>query len=823
MENALSSLALDLSHEGISLYRLESGAWVALDHIPLQVGTLKANMARLRKMADKAGGKVVVWMPDEQVHVLEVELVGLSGTDLNRAINSAFAVSGRFQADALEYHVGTKRNGAMTPVAAISKDVLQEAREFIADHGFTATGFSTRSPIAELGERPVFAATKQSNLVSHAIAAAAGLAMAVGVGSVVWNSLDLFTGSRGPAVEVTSLLPPPGQEGAPVSPGTESSAVAPDLSNSSSQVTPPEEQHSFAAYYAFPDDENAIQIAVPSVSAEAEPEETEPLPGPDASLSTQRVAAALDPGQQEADAIPNIFTGNIVDQVVDLPQLNGSELGFTSPSVLDPATRAHVLSSLDIRPPETRTAQFVVPEYLPPLPSPVVSDAVAQPPVHFPVHLQISRGIDDSGKVPAVTSIATDAGEPGLQPSVASAADTPVSQDTILVATSSDMADLLPGRIGGIEALPSVPLIPASFSTDAFVATIPAWQDTLPPPRPESAGEEPAATEEAVAASDPNPETGTETEIAALVTSAETTPGDTPVDAATADATATQAEPEGERVASIEPDEITAADIPVFDRLPPVQPPERDPGAGALAAVNEDKPVEDTITPDQVPVVATAPPINPHLRPREETGVAAVAPATEATPAEEDTPVAEETDGSVTALIEQALAEEPEHEPVVDDILPIARPNGLVPEAEPEPAGPVRSRYALFNSDRPRQRPDAFAQQIIRVATAPATAPVPAPDPAPAPAPAQPKVQLPTSASVQQAATSRDAINLRDINLIGVSGSDGRRTAIVRMPNGKIVSVKTGDKFSGYQVAAIGRNAIRLRKNGRDTVLEIPD
>ncbi|MGY6411358.1 MAG: hypothetical protein ACXIUV_10100 [Alkalilacustris sp.] len=106
--------------------------------------------------------------------------------------------------------------------------------------------------------------------------------------------------------------------------------------------------------------------------------------------------------------------------------------------------------------------------------------------------------------------------------------------------------------------------------------------------------------------------------------------------------------------------------------------------------------------------------------------------------------------------------------------------------------------------------PQPPAQEAARPATAPQAA-----------APAQTAVSLPTRASVAQQATESRALNLRQVNLIGVFGTSSQRRALVRLSNGQITAVRVGDRLDGGQVAAIGDNELRYVRNGRNTVLRI--
>lgn len=90
-------------------------------------------------------------------------------------------------------------------------------------------------------------------------------------------------------------------------------------------------------------------------------------------------------------------------------------------------------------------------------------------------------------------------------------------------------------------------------------------------------------------------------------------------------------------------------------------------------------------------------------------------------------------------------------------------------------------------------------------------------EPPPAAAPSGP-----TSVSVARQATLRNAINLRDVNLIGVYGQPSDRRALVRLSNGRYRKVKVGDRMDGGRVLAIGDDTLRYQKNGRNVTLNMP-
>jgi len=82
--------------------------------------------------------------------------------------------------------------------------------------------------------------------------------------------------------------------------------------------------------------------------------------------------------------------------------------------------------------------------------------------------------------------------------------------------------------------------------------------------------------------------------------------------------------------------------------------------------------------------------------------------------------------------------------------------------------------------------------------------------------------EIPSSASVTRAATRENAINLHRINLIGVTGADSDRRALVRLPSGRFLTVGAGDQLDGGRVAAIGQTTLQYVKSGRTLTLEVP-
>lgn len=124
------------------------------------------------------------------------------------------------------------------------------------------------------------------------------------------------------------------------------------------------------------------------------------------------------------------------------------------------------------------------------------------------------------------------------------------------------------------------------------------------------------------------------------------------------------------------------------------------------------------------------------------------------------------------------------------------------------------TELAVARSVLPAQRPadiEAIVASAARTPAAEATTQTAAVTPG-----------IPSNADVSRAATQRNEIRLRNVNLIGVSGTPQNRRAMVRLPSGRFVQVSVGDRLDGGRVAAIGEASLQYVRNGRNITLEIP-
>ncbi|WP_417267273.1 hypothetical protein [Celeribacter baekdonensis] len=142
----------------------------------------------------------------------------------------------------------------------------------------------------------------------------------------------------------------------------------------------------------------------------------------------------------------------------------------------------------------------------------------------------------------------------------------------------------------------------------------------------------------------------------------------------------------------------------------------------------------------------------------------------------------------------------------------------------PAPTAPV-----VVASLIPKERPKDFSKLAAAAAAASAAAAI-ATDEGTTKASAAatvtarvPDSKIPSNAptTVARAATVKNAINLRALNLMGVYGSSSDRRALVRLPSGRFAKVKIGDKIDGGRVQSIGSDSLTYVKNGRSVTLEV--
>ncbi|QFS82677.1 hypothetical protein FIU97_07685 [Roseivivax sp. THAF40] len=80
-----------------------------------------------------------------------------------------------------------------------------------------------------------------------------------------------------------------------------------------------------------------------------------------------------------------------------------------------------------------------------------------------------------------------------------------------------------------------------------------------------------------------------------------------------------------------------------------------------------------------------------------------------------------------------------------------------------------------------------------------------------------------TPQNVAETATQHADIDLSDIALLGVMGTEEEPTALLRLPSGKVAKVAPGTQVGNKVVAAIDHARLALAaRDGRTTWIEIP-
>lgn len=258
--------------------------------------------------------------------------------------------------------------------------------------------------------------------------------------------------------------------------------------------------------------------------------------------------------------------------------------------------------------------------------------------------------------------------------------------------------------------------------------------------------------------------------------------------------------------------------------LPPLRPssiaPQVDLTNEDPAAPSFDTPADEQAAVSAGAVALTA--LQPGLRPRLRPETLAPAPIEDPVVAAADPALAGVRPKQRPADLAPPQAAEPEPEsepaPPLADVEAIAA--AIAAAAPPDPAA-TATELAPAASTRPDSRPRNFDRVVQAAQRAPAAA---AAAPATAPTVSRNATVAPSGpvpGGVASAATTENAINLRDINLLGVSGSPGNRIALIRMGNGSILRVKVGDRLDGGQVTAIGEHSLNYTKRGRSYTLEV--
>jgi hypothetical protein len=174
---------------------------------------------------------------------------------------------------------------------------------------------------------------------------------------------------------------------------------------------------------------------------------------------------------------------------------------------------------------------------------------------------------------------------------------------------------------------------------------------------------------------------------------------------------------------------------------------------------------------------------------------------------------------ALTVPVTQAAATPPDAELANSATAASLAQNGVQP-----------SSLAVITSKKPAARPSGLDQAVNAAVAAAISTPDPqpqqtanlAPESQPEPEVENAAPRLPGNASVARQATTKDAINLSRVALLGIFGTSSGRYAMVRQPTGGVKKIVVGDSIDGGSVAAITENAVQYQKGGRIVTLSLP-
>jgi len=339
MTKPFPSLALDMSHDGISLHQLAfDGHWHELSRVALNDAALRERLSNMRSVAMNLEGrqfKTRVWLPEEQILQRGVSLSGSTESERHeQALREIATIHGGKPGDYLAA-LGAEDDEGFTAVAAVRTLTLKEAKHFAKSHGFTARGFSTNARLAGFAEAPVFVMpVEKKRLAGLAIVAASAAAIVIGGGYTFYKA-DPFS---------LWELPPTTADFAPFqqpNPGIER-AQAPALPAASATAVP---VPAIAALTSDPAHQALPYLPPRQLTADAQENILAPTPpAPEAATPAlhftapvavnwpQPIAPLARPAP--ADATPSVGFINLVSSIAALPALTPD-----SPPTL-PAARA---------------------------------------------------------------------------------------------------------------------------------------------------------------------------------------------------------------------------------------------------------------------------------------------------------------------------------------------------------------------------------------------------------------------------------------------------------------------------------------------------
>ncbi len=756
------NFALSLSYESIRLLHRVHGGWHVVGEVSPEAHDLIGDLAALR-LKGSALAPEGIWckvvIPDEQIRYLTLETPELGLSEARDAARDALSAATPYPIDDLAFDV--VQVGDLTEVAAVALETLEEAEAFAETHGFQPVSFVAQPEDNTFAGEPYFGPARGARAVlqpGQTVEPDAVPIVILSAGDVAVDALSAASVDRQPTQPPLAFKSARGLAAS----DSETAAGAPDPF-SSAGVTEPS---------LPPRDVDAVPPAFASRRGADVP--APPVYEP-AAERRQVASGFAEPSE------PFVTKPRASRQ----PQAARAPLPAAAPitpKVQSEAERMTVFGARRGQRPEASARH---------LPLGLTAALVV---------VLIGLGTFSFGRLQDTIAGWTGRSAPEAPPITAIEVAPPVDPNAVVPSEDADLAALQPGL------------------SDEDAAVLDALRAPLEPDESlDRAAEEELRASYAVTGIWPQ---------APVVPSAPTQLVDIE------DLYVTSIDP-------IEPafDAVALPDVTSFDRDALFTAPGSPAAAGTTFALDDRGLVvasaEGTVNPDGIVIFAGKPPLRPAAFPSRETEIAALSPVeTELAgfrPRIRPDDLVENTERAVLdGLTRDELAE---YRPPVRPGPPASSAAGsgaaaasLVPlnDDTVETVETSNSRLALAASLRPDARPSNFGQIVARAQETAASAAAVGAASIAAPAPRAVAPQIPSSASVAREATLRNAINLRNVNLIGVYGTPSARRALVRLSNGRYKKVQVGDRIDGGRVSAIGEGELRYEKRGRNIVLKMP-
>lgn len=777
------NFTLDLGHDGIGLYhRSASGAWLEIGSVPLDDTRLRENLGFLRKTATGISGRgfaTKIVIPDSQVMYTQVRAPGPSDDDRRAQIRTALEGATPYAVDDLAFDWSGE--GEVLQLAVVARETLDEAEEFAVDHRMNPVCIVAAPQPDEFTGEPFFGRTDYATAL-------------LGPDTRIEADAQPFQASGKLLKDAPAIHVPSG------------GAVAQDQPT---PVAAPSAEVPIASAES-PDLEALIAPLVREVQNDA-------APAPKARKGPGRMAGATAALRARAGAAVAALAGIAAGLGGRFAGI-GKGLTAKARSLPRPAMPS-------FRRGQDEAAPVPVTEVLPDEPAASSVQAPAnddsRPParvifasrrsraaVVILLGLGIAAGAGaflafrDGGdvQISAPTPGGTDA-TPATAVATAPATDdaaTPAPRRPITANTASPTLDVLPA-IRPVprpeERVPDTAELVTELTPDEIAAIQAAG---LPVPAGVSfdivaASRTPLATD---------PDTGAQHATPVLIIPA------------------VPADDWGSTISGFDPPSPPADAValpPLADAAdPPLLPVPLPPAPGAVFAFDDNGFVtatrEGAATPDGAVVFAGKPALTPPDKPvppevERQQQLAAARPKPR--PENLETLFLTAKFGGLTP--EQLAEIRPRARPASDQLLAALEEGGTTP-----------TEQAVESSRVPRGRPDDFADTVEKQREAKSVAEATAPQGDGSGGSTAPALVIPTRASIAERATIKNAINLSQLNLIGVYGKSTDRRALMRTAQGRFVKVKVGDRLDGGKIAAISSNTVSYVKGGNSRVLKVP-